>query len=128
MVPVFLGGLLFPAKVSAVLSDGHISGSFAGSPFEKEVQPQNTVWQLLSVRLRAAFARGYTHIHTVSTPLPPPRVMNSVPDDVRRVDHVELGGRVLARERQDGKLTARVIREELRDVQDLNHLSRKVNF
>ena len=37
---------------------------------------------------------------------------------VRRVDHVELGGRVLACEGKDGELTARVVLEEVRDVED----------
>jgi len=42
-----------------------------------------------------------------------------LPDDIRRVDHVELLSRIPAREGQDRELAARVIREELGDVEHL---------
>mmetsp|Transcript_54684 Transcript_54684/g.171694 ORF Transcript_54684/g.171694 Transcript_54684/m.171694 type:complete len:633 (+) Transcript_54684:173-2071(+) len=47
------------------------------------------------------------------------RIRGVLAHDVRGVDHVELRGGILACEGQDGKLAARVLREEAGDVQDL---------
>ena len=47
------------------------------------------------------------------------RVRRVLLDDVGRVDHVELLGRVLAGEGDDGEHAARVVRQELRDVEHI---------